>query len=282
MDLKSIRLIALDLDDTLLNEESQLTSSARQALEKLTALDVEVVIASGRPFASIPAFVLSVPGIHYAVTSNGAAIHRVPEGERVHGYTLSHEAVQVILEITEHEPVLLETFIAGVAYADARYVADPVQYGASEQAIGYIQRTRHPVDNIRMFIEENCGKLDSIDIICPQPEWKWDYLEKISEKTGDVYITTSCRQLLEISDRQAGKASALQYLCRKMNLTAMECAAFGNAENDVDMLRFAGLGVAVANATPACLEAADLICGSNRDDGVAKILWQIIKEKTGC
>ena len=67
-----------------------------------------------------------------------------------------------------------------------------------------------------------------------------------------------------------------------MNLTAMECAAFGNAENDVDMLRFAGLGVAVANATPACLEAADLICGSNREDGVAKILWQIIKEKTGC
>ena len=279
MDLKKIKLVALDLDDTLLNSQSQLTHNTKEALLALIRLGVEVVIASGRPFSSLPVCVLSMPGIRFAVTSNGAAIQQVPDGMRIHGYTLSCQAVDVILSVTEQEPVLLETFIEGIAYADARYVQDPVKYGASKNAIGYIQRTRHPVENIRAFIEENCGKLDSIDIICPQPDWKWGYLEKIKAQTPDVYLTTSCRQLLEISDIQAGKSAALKYLCDRLGLQADQCAAFGNAENDVDMLQFAGLGVAVANGTPACLAAADLICGSNEEDGVAKVLWDIVKAK---
>lgn len=282
MDLKTIQLVALDLDDTLLNEKSQLTPGTKDALQALIRLGVEVVIASGRPFSSLPETVLSVPGIRFAITSNGAAIQQVPGGERIHGSTLSCHAVDVILSVTEQEPVLLETFIEGIAYADARYVADPVQYGASEHAVGYVQRTRRPVENIRVFITEHCGKLDSIDIICPQPEWKWGYLERIMALTSDVYLTTSCRQLLEISDIQAGKASALQHLCAQLNLTADQCVAFGNAENDIDMLQFAGLGIAVSNATPACLAAADRICGSNAEDGVAQVLWEIVHEKTGC
>lgn len=282
MDLKQIKLVALDLDDTLLNFKGQLLPATKQAIEELLRLGIEVVIASGRPYASLPEAVLSIPGIRYAVTSNGAAIHQVPGGKRIHGFTLTCEAVEVILSVTENEPVLLETFIGGVAYADARYVQDPVRYGAGEKAIGYIQRTRNPVDNIRGFIKENCGKLDSIDVICPQPEWKSVYAEKISALTQDVYLTTSCRQLLEISDDQAGKASALRHLCNKLEIEPGQCAAFGNAENDVDMIRFAGLGVAVSNATQVCLEAADLICGSNDEEGVAKVLWDMIKEITGC
>lgn len=274
--MKNIKLAALDLDDTLLDSQGQLSHYSRQVLQQAIARGITVVIASGRPYASLPEAVLSIPGIRYAVTSNGAAIHQVNTGERLCGFTLSREDVEKILTVTRGEPVLLETFIDGRAYADHRYVADPVRYGAGEKAVDYIHRTRQPVENIRTFIRENCGKLDSIDIICPQPEWKAVYRQRLEQLGAAVYLTTSCRQLLEISDQRAGKESALQYLCKLLDLQPQQCAAFGNAENDIGMLRFAGLGVAVANATPACLAAADVVCGDNDSDGPAKLLAELL------
>lgn len=275
--MKNIKLVALDLDDTLLNSDGKLSLYSRQVLVQLSAQGITVVIASGRPYTSLPLSILSIPGVEYVVTSNGAAIYRVSSGKRLHGFTLSCDAVKKILTVTEGEPVLLETFIDGIAYADARYVSDPVRYGAGERAVTYIRRTRHSVENIRDFIRENCGKLDSIDIICPQPEWKAVYRQRLEAAGAAVYMTTSCRQLLEISDRQAGKESALRYLCTQLNLQPAECVAFGNAENDIGMLRFAGLGIAVANGTPACLQAADKICGDNDSDGPERFLNQFIK-----
>lgn len=279
MDYERIQLMALDLDDTLLHTDSTLSQNTQQAIRTLIDLNIEIVIASGRAFASLPEDVIKIPGLHYAITSNGAAIYRICDGKRIHGVTLSPSAVEAILSVTQDEPVLLEAFINGVAYSDSRYVKDPVKYGCGAIHVNYVRKTRNPVENIRYFLRQNCGKLDSIDIICPQPEMKAYYARKVAQAAPDAYLTTSCRQLLEISDQNAGKAAALRTLCQMKGLTAQQCAAFGNAENDSQMLRFAGLGVAVANATEDCLKAADFITSSNDEDGVAQVLWKIIKEK---
>lgn len=275
-------MIALDLDETTLSTGAILTDNTRKAITTLLAWGVEVVIASGRAFGSLPESVLQIPGLYYAITSNGAAVYRICDGARLYGFTLSAAAVSAVLQVTDGEPVLLEAFVDGIAYADSRYVADPGKYGCSPHGVEYIHRTRNPVDNFRSFLRKNCGKLDSIDIICSNPEEKAYYAEKVAAFAPDTYITTSCRHLLEISDSHAGKATALRRICEERGIPASQCAAFGNAENDVDMLRFAGLGVSVANGSPACLAAADIICGTNDNDGVANVLWEIIKKKRGC
>ena len=92
-----IRCIALDLDQTTLDERGILSSANRQALEHAIAQGVQVVIASGRPYGSLPKAVLDIPGISYAITSNGAAVHAVPSGKRLHGYLLPAVSVQQIL-----------------------------------------------------------------------------------------------------------------------------------------------------------------------------------------
>ena len=81
-----------------------------------------------------------MPGLSYAITSNGAAIHRLPDGARIWGSSLSQAAVEVILAETAHFPVLLEAYISGVAYTEARYFEDPVRWGNPYPA--YIWNTR--------------------------------------------------------------------------------------------------------------------------------------------
>ena len=78
-----IKLIALDLDQTALRTDKSLSGRNRKALLSAIEAGIHVVIASGRSFGSLPSQVLEIPGIEYAVTSNGSAIYRLPEGERV-------------------------------------------------------------------------------------------------------------------------------------------------------------------------------------------------------
>jgi hypothetical protein len=274
MDFSAISLVALDLDDTTLHSDSTLSPATRDAICALSDSGCEVVIASGRAFTALPESMLSLGVVRYAVTSNGAAVNRVPDGHRILSYTLSARAVGAVLAAVP-EDIIIEGFVDGVPYSDRRYVADPVQFGCTPAYIPYIQTTRQPVDDVRAFLRVHADVLDSINIVCPTPEFRNKLEPIIAAAADDVYLTNSARHLLELVDHRAGKGAALRGLCEHLGLAASQVAAFGNADNDVDMLRFAGLGVAVANAAPNCLAAADLVTASNNDDGVAKILCQI-------
>lgn len=272
----NIQCIALDLDRTTLNAEGRLSPVNRQALEHAISKGVHIVIASGRAFASLPQDVVSVPGIEYAITSNGAAVYHIPSGRRLHGYLLEPQSVRDILRLTAGEAIACEAFIEGAAYADAAYVADPVAHGATPQAIPYIQRTRRPEPDIRTFILSHAHRLDSLDLVVRDEETKtriWAYLQKA---VPDVYITSSVRQLIEISHRNAGKHSGVRYVTELLGLSPAQTAAFGDGDNDADMLRYVGCGIAVANASPACLAAADHVTSHHDQDGVARGIYDIL------
>lgn len=172
--------------------------------------------------------------------------------------------------------VAYETFIAGIPYAQASYVADPVRYGAAATAVSYVRRTRKPVEDIRGFIRRHKEELDSIDVVIR--EGKEALWKKLETQVEDIYVTSSVPQLLEISYKEAGKASGVRFLLDHLKIAREHLAAFGDGDNDSGMLRLAGVGVAVANAVPGCLAAADRITGSNDEDGVAAELERILAE----
>ena len=103
-----IKLVALDLDRTTLNSESHLSEVNRQALIDAISNGVHVCIASGRAFDTLPEDVISVPGIEYAITSNGAAIYRIAGKECLKSYVLTPESVKTILKLTENDIVTYE------------------------------------------------------------------------------------------------------------------------------------------------------------------------------
>lgn len=271
-----IRCIALDLDRTTLDAQGRLPEENRRALEEAMAKGVHVVIASGRPLGSLPRDVLAVPGIEYAVTSNGAAVWQLTTGECIHRLTMTPRSVEAVLDLTQGERVALEIFIRGEAWAQEDYVRDPVRYGATPQAVAYIQGTRRPAADIRALIRQNLGELDSLDLVTGDRALESRLRETLARDMPDLYITSSVPGLIELSHREGGKHSGVRFVAERLGIPARAVAAFGDGDNDVDLLTWAGCGIAVANATPACLAAADAVTRDHRENGVAWGIREIL------
>ena len=269
----TVRLIAFDLDDTALRPDASLAPETAAALERCGRAGILLVPASGRALSSLPQELLGICGVSYTISSNGAAVTRLKDGERIFERKLSTEAVVSVLGA--FPDMLPECFIDGTPYSDERYVADPLSYGCSPAYVGYVQSTRTPVRDIRGFILENADRLDGLDLLCPDLETRERCL--LSAKTlSGVYVTSSSPRLVEFAAPDAGKGAALRALCERLDISPAGTVAFGNGDNDADMLRFAGLGIAVKNASPKCLSAADRICGGNFENGVAGALEELL------
>ena len=293
-----VKCIALDLDRTTLDSQGHLSEENRTAIESAVADGVHVVVASGRSLDSLPAEITDIKGIRYAITSNGAAVYDLSERKCLRQFKMSAEFAEDILRHTEPErmkdaygeaagmsevemseiEISYEAFIDGKAFAESRYVADPVRFGAMPQAISYIQGTRAPVEDMRTFICEHKSELDCIDLVVKNEDMKHKLWKNLRENVRDVYITSSVRQLLEISHRDAGKESGAKFLLEYLGLTREELAVFGDGDNDSGLLKYAGIGFAVANASPECRDAADEIVASNDDNGVAQGINKILRK----
>lgn len=271
-----IKCIALDLDCTTLDAQGRLSLGNRDALEYAIAKGVHVVIASGRPFDALPQDVITVPGIEYAITANGAAVYHLPTARRLRSYTLTPGSVRAILQLTECEPISMELFVEGLPYADADFYRNPGNYGLGPRGSHYIQSTRRPVEDIRAFILSNAHRVDSLNLVVPNEADKSRLWGTIQANVPDVYVTSSTRTSIEISHKDAGKHSGVRFVTELLGIASTQTAAFGDGDNDADMLTWAGCGIAMENGTPACRAAADHVTCHHDHDGVAWGIYHII------
>lgn len=265
---KKTKLLALDLDGTTLRSDGTLSPFNREALLDAWEAGMHIVVASGRAFASLPEEVMTLPCIEYAITSNGATVYEAGTGTRIQAHYLKRAAVEKLLSIAREHGIMVEGFVDGIPYSQRDYVEDPMRFGASDYSVSYVKRTRRPVEDIFAFLREHGEELDSLDLITGDMELKARLRERITAEVEDVYLTSSVATLLELSDAHAGKASGLRFLAEYLGVSREETAAFGNAENDVDMMQWAGTGVAVANSPADVCAAADQVVPSNDEDGV--------------
>ena len=272
-----IKCIALDLDRTTLNAQGKLSKANEEAIRKAVAKGIHVCIASGRAFDTLPQDVVSIPGIEYAITSNGAAVYRIQDKQCLRSYVLTEQSVKKILELTKDFPVTYEGFIRGTAYAAKEYIEDPVKFGATEHAVAYVQSTRHWQDDIVSFLKQHDDELDSMDIVVKDEAQKQKVIEVLKAEVEDIYITSSISQLVEISYKDAGKRSGVKFITEYLGLNPKQVAAFGDADNDIDMLEYAGCGIAMENASNGLLAVADVVTLHHDRDGVAYALKNILK-----
>ncbi len=274
---KNIRLVALDLDETTLRTGGNLSEYTRHALEEADRNGIQIVVASGRAFSALPKAVTDLPFTEYAIASNGANIYEVKTGKRVMAKFLEKEAVMKILDIAREEGLLVEGFIDGVPYSQQDYVEDTGRLNRTGRNAQYVQSTRRPVEDIFAFLRQaEC--LDSVNLLVEEQERKPAVRKRVEEEVKGIYLTTSADVLLETANKDAGKGPALRELAKMLGIDREEIAAFGNAENDIDMIRFAGTGVAVANAAEEVRAAADEVTESNDEDGVARWIMRYLEK----
>ena len=271
-----IKCIALDLDRTTLNSQGRLGEENKTAIRRALENGIEIVVASGRSLDALPEDILEIPGIRYAITSNGAAVYDLKEGICLRQYKMTPESVEAVLACAKGEDVAFEAFIDGKPYAEKQYVEDPVRFGAMPRAIPYIRETRTPVEGMRRFIRKHREDLDCMDLVVKSEEEKETTVEAHQPANAGCLYYVFRIQLLEISDKKAGKDAGAAFLTLDRVLPREALAAFGDGQNDCGLLRFAGLGFAVANAVKECRGAADRIVASNDEGGVAEGIASIL------
>lgn len=279
--MAEIRLIASDLDGTLLTNQKGLTPLNRRAIEEAVSRGIHFVPCTGRAYSSIPKELLTVPGIEYAITSNGAAVYSTDTGSRIYECLMSRESVEAILAMPQRENVVMEAFVGGVPYSEERYIAQPRRFGATQIGEVYIKKTRTGVPDVRAHIAAHMERIDSIVFVCPDADIRRELRGELAVRCKDIHITSSFEHLTEVGHKDAGKGNTLGWLLQKLSLRPENAMTFGDAENDLDMIASAGYGVAMGNAARVCKRAAYMVTDSNEEDGVGKAIFRMLGS-SGC
>ncbi|MEE0510463.1 MAG: HAD family hydrolase [Peptococcaceae bacterium] len=278
MTLRRFACAAFDLDGTLLDGHSQLSPRTKHVMAQLAEAGIPAIVASGRPFSTIPREVLALDAVRYVITGNGVRIYDKHSNRDIYHCSLRKEALDEILHVTQYYPVGYELFIAGQAFANRSYLNDPSAFGVREGAYHYLISTRQPIEDLNQFVQLHAGNIDSLGLSMADQTLKSQLWQRLEHEVEGIYVTSSLPRLIEVADSRAGKGSALAVVLECLGLAADELVAFGDADNDLGMLQFAGLGVAMENGADHLKEAADRIAPPHDQDGVAQILEALLKE----
>lgn len=271
-----IRLIASDLDGTLFTDEKKLSEATKAALDEFMEQGGIFVPATGRSYESVPKLIREYPGIEYIIASNGGAVYSTKENRRIYQCLMSASAVEAVLAIPRGENTVIEAFVDGIPYSEARYVKDPQAFGATEFGARYVKSTRRPVKDIDAFVEANKYHMDEMSFVCPVEEEREAYRRGL-QKIPDIFITSSMHHLLEIGHIDSGKGKTLLRLLDFLGISPDDVMAFGDADNDCDMITSVKYGIAMGNASSGCKRAAVYVADTNEKDGIAKAILHFMK-----
>lgn len=267
-----IKMIAADLDGTLLNPQAHLSENTRRILQKAHEAGIRIVIASGRPRCALPEDILNVPFLRYAITSNGASIFDLASGRRLYACDLPRAKTERIIEICRPDSCACEVFAGGCAYAARTYWENP---SADAWRRHYVQSTRQPVDDMTSFIRAHAGGIEGFHFIFEEAA-RQTQIRQALQAEGGLYVTSFSASSIEIENGCVSKAAACALLADHFHIRQQQVAAFGDSLNDLEMLQYAGLGVAMSNACAALRQKADAIAPSNAQDGAAGFIEQQI------
>ena len=257
------RLVATDLDGTLLHTDGTVTARTREVLTAVEDLGVTVVFVTGRPVRWMDALWEHVGGHGLAVVSNGGILYDV------HARAV-RKARTIPVEVGHKVAGILRDAVPGTTFAMER-----IEGFAREP--GFMPRVPPPADlrvgPVEEVFDEHVVKLLARhEDLEPEPFWA-----EVESHVGHLLTTTwsSLGALVEMSAVGVTKASTLEMVCRDLGIDASEVIAFGDMPNDLPMLEWVGTSYAMSNAHPTVRELADRVAPSNEDDGVAAVLEEI-------
>ncbi len=271
----TIKMIGLDLDGTSLDEYGDFTLRLRKALKEAKNRGIHIVIATGRSFFSLPSVLDEMHEIEYVITSNGARIITLNDGKTIYENCLSKESVRKVHEVIIKYGANLEIFTKGKAYIGVSEYRDILSGRILTRDAQYVFNTRTAIEDIHDFMLQNEEEIENISINYHDDDAK-NEVESALRRIDDITVTSSFELNTEIGSRTTSKATALEFLLNKFNISKSELMVCGDGENDSAMIKSAGLGVAMGNA-PECVKAvADFVTSCNHEEGVAQAIEKFI------
>jgi Cof subfamily protein (haloacid dehalogenase superfamily) len=278
------RLLVLDMDGTLLNSEKFVTSKVQSAIRKLTANGCFVTIASGRFPASVwlhakylmmnfPLIALNGSAIVDSISGGSKHISELPKTiamrivevirkyqSYVHFYGYHALFVEKLDEVNQIWPLVNVVHHSCLELTSANYRMQ--KYAVQIDPVGdlarFVNSDSHSPILKATIIEQSLEKLES--------------LFSLLKGWPDVQVYRTGRNRFDVNFQGVSKQGALKRVCDDLGILASEVVAVGDSENDLEMIQWAGLGVAMGNGEPCVLKVADAVTTSNDDDGVANVI----------
>lgn len=259
----AIKLITIDIDDTLVNTAKQVTPRVKAALQEATAQGIKVVLTTGRPLPGVQEYLdelgLNHQDDQYAITYNGGVV-QTTNGEELGGKELAYSDYLRLREVADELGAYLQVETIDAAYTSAK----EINYWASrENFLIKMPLIIKPVDE--MDPNDHYVKFMFIGDEADIDSWRDALPADVKEA---YYIVKSTPQHLEFMHKDATKGSGLLTLAAKLGIDRSETMALGDQQNDVTMIEAAGLGVAMGNAVPEVKAVADVETTTQNADGV--------------
>lgn len=271
------QLIAVDMDGTLLNSKKEITPRCAAAVCAALERGYHVAIATGRCYSQIQKYLVQFPAMRYAITSSGAAIADRAEDCIVCSSDLSAQAAAALVEASLASDVFPILFTGGRAFYRPDLLDDMEKYDLVLYR-STIATACKPVPELERQFLSAPHPLEKIDLYFASPAERTAYLARVEGMSAQM---TPCDYAgLEINAPNVDKGAGLAALCGYLHIPLSDAIAIGDAENDVSMLRAAGLAVAMGNALDAVKAEADVIAPDCDHDGVADTIERYLLAQT--
>ena len=264
----SIKLIASDLDGTLLSPD-HLTVSERtvKALREAHEKGIKIAIATGRTLSMIYDVIDQLPFADYVIYSNGAAAYDLRKARVVYSHPLPQSIAADIVDYLDCREVYYEVYAGGKQYSQQSKQQYCTNLNLPQEFLEDYIRKLYFVDNLAEFAKENvCEKVNVYYFGNP----RLNEIREHFEACPDVLFTSPVAGDIEITHTGVDKVQAIDAICAELGITRGEVMAFGDADNDLGMIKAAGYGFAMENGAELCKREAEYIARSNEVDGVAR------------
>ena len=264
---KTYRLLATDMDGTVLNSEKTISPRNRAAIEAALASGREVLFATGRCPAEVRAYRALFPAMRYGIYLSGALVRDELTGRALVDRAFSRSQAEAVLEAVGAVDAMSAVF-AGENVHVEHCRRERLAYYNCECFRENLERNAVWVEDIREALDK--GRVYKINFYCHnRAAW-----QKAMERLSHLGVTCSqgSSHNVEVTPAGTGKGEGLRAVCAAAGVPVAESVAVGDEDNDISMLRAAGLGVAMANASAEVREAADARTGDCDHDGVAMVI----------
>lgn len=277
------KLIATDMDGTILLNNKKLSSETIAALRLAKEKGLEIVICTGRPFATVKAYLSQINIDCHVITNNGSVIRDKDHKIQYVNY-INTEPLNRVLSILAKEDIYYHASDEDMTFIDSFIKRAKVTwlFVKKKQLPFYMEwyqtiwHTFFSKNNRKVNFQDYIaagGKLTSIFIYSEEPERLKALYSKLTEVEG-IEITSSANDNLEVLDINSTKGNALKQLIEEIGVLPEEVVAVGDHLNDISMIEFAGLGVAMGNGDEEVIRRADWVTKSNEEEGFSYLVMQ--------
>ena len=287
------KLVAIDLDGTLLNSYGEVSNENKQAIKNAINNGVEVVLSSGRIGDSVESIANELGANNYYISGNGSMLYNMKENKIEYENFIEKEKILKLIKICDENSIYYSIYTENMVITKSlKYNVAFYNYENSKKLsnkrtnINIVQNIYEYVENLEdnKFLKiticddseiifsriiDKFKKINNIDVLDVAHMSRKIIKDGTEEVPVEYYYT-------EITNKNADKWTAIEYLIKKINIKKEEVIAIGDNMNDELMIKNAGMGVAMGQSNPKIKEIADVVTQDNNNNGVANILNKLI------